>query len=53
MAGFTPRTSFAQQPVVAATMLSVEGSVELLRAASTNWTPANPNIAIRIKRVGE
>ena len=32
--------AWAQQPVVAATVVSVEGSVEMFRAASTNWTPA-------------
>ena len=41
MACFAPWISRAQQPPEAAGLISVEGTVELLRANSTNWTMAN------------
>lgn len=41
MTGFAPSISWAQQPPEAAVLISVEGTVELLRASTTNWIPAS------------
>ena len=46
--GFAPRSSWAQQPPATGVLVGMEGSVEILRAATTNWTAANIGVSLGV-----